>query len=226
MFIHPGLQNTSLPNQWCLHEDYHPQSDDRMQKVFPGYQGLLPPCLAGFDWGWEYILGKDYGKHTPIFYAEINPEHGANMITFAFRYLTHPKSRLLMCSPSKEHDECQDECQDKCQDECQGGDDLLEYNLEQFSDFLKDPRIFFTRQSVEIVTNAIDDQSINVLYVNERNLDKETLQAWILGMWPKIQSGGILVVSRYLTLWFFADVFGKEVSGMYLTDHQMFLYKA
>ena len=186
--VNTDLANTILPNAFNLHPDYDEQLDAKMQICLPGYQGITPKSLAGFDW--HEVLGFGYGLTHPLNYVEVNPHHGANIITFALSYGENPKTNILLCSPKKEkceHDISPEVTCPSCSDE------ILKSNTEQIFRLLDNKTVFYTRHSLEEIDAILSN--INLVYINDMDLSQEEVQAWMQMLWQKLYPGGVMIVN-------------------------------
>lgn len=181
-----------LPNGWCLHPQFHALHNDMVQRALPGYQGLCPDRLGGIEW----LHCIQMEEALPIHYFELNPEHGANLISVAHSFAIHPDAKLIVCNPKKRCKDHRDESFDLYGYENAScpfcSDILLHENLTRLQ---QSSRIFYSTMQLREVCQYLDTIFLNIAYCNEVGLDctENGLEDWLYAIWYSVVSKGVLL---------------------------------
>jgi hypothetical protein len=218
----------SHPNGWCLYPSFHSTNDYMVQSALPGFQGLCPETLGGKDW----LNSMEMHQPIPLTYFELNPEHGANLLSVSLSFAIHPRAKLVVCNPKKR-------CSHKEEDyslygyeekECPFcSDEIFQRNVNRMFDETK--RFYYSTKQLRDVLQYLDYIHIELAYCNEVGLDctENSLQDWLEAIWSCMNIGGVLIcnyndatredVNRFL--------YKKEEEFMQIAQHgtQLFLKK-
>ena len=171
------------PNKFQTHKCFNATSDQQMQKLFPGFQGLSSK-LAG-DWLAAIPANASFQ------YLEVGCLHGASLLTFWKIYGTHPNTTYTCIDPYVDHSEYSQ---------------FLNEQTINYETFGQNLRIFafpigkltFYRDFSVRILPKLKDLFYNFIYLDGNTTNSaQVLEDCVLA-WRKLQHGGIMIVNQLI----------------------------
>lgn len=160
--------------------EYHLAIQKRLEN-FPGVQFRLA-------YSWILFLEKENFNSRPIRYLEIGVYHGANFLSFAKTFGTHPESELHCIDPWEDHQEYS---------EYKG---QQEANFEVFQKVLKENQLEnktilhrgYSNQQIPL----LEDNYFDVIYIDGNHNPENVMEDAVLSF-RKLKVGGYLIFDDY-----------------------------
>jgi hypothetical protein len=173
---------------------------------------------------WFSIIPLDAFNTKPIQYLEIGTFYGANLLSVANSYASHPNSTLTCIDPWQDYDEYS---------EYKGQQDII------YQTFLKNieesgkENITVRRGYSHQIIPTLDDDSFDLIYIDGNHEPEYVMEDAVLSF-RKLKKGGIIIFDDYG--WGGSDLtqrgidgflagYHKRINRIGLKESQMFIQK-
>jgi predicted O-methyltransferase YrrM len=166
--------------QFGVPMEYHYAIQKRIED-FPGVQFRL-----AYSWG--VFFDRENFKSRPIQYLEIGAFHGANLLSFAQTFGTHPETKLHCIDPWEDHEEYS---------EYKG---QQEGNFKIFKDVLRtnnlEEKTIIHRGYSNQQIPLLEDNYFDIIYIDGNHNPENVLEDAVLSF-RKLKQGGFLIFDDY-----------------------------
>ena len=183
--VHHALLRYKQPvNMWYAHPLYSEFDDMDMQKVLPGFQGLVTPLFK--LWA-EFLLYNNHYKTMPqpVRFMEVGGGFGCNFVGLAMSGI--PKSNsthdiIAYLPPTMKEEERNLYLM------------TFKHNLALTKKPVGTVNLHYVRTYTEFIKKKIEPESKNIILVNTQGLKDNALVNLLATCWTKLMSNGVLMV--------------------------------
>ena len=157
---------------------------------------------------WISIIPLDHFSTRPIKYLEIGTLYGANLLSVADSYASHPDSTLVCIDPWEDYDDYQ-EYKEKQQS-------IYKTFLSNIEETVKNNITVHRGYSHKIVP-TLENESFDIIYIDGNHEPDYVLEDAVLSF-RKLKTGGIMIFNDYG--WGGPDLTQKGIDGFLLGYHK------
>jgi len=154
------------------------------EKIFSSFHGTLF-TLAN---AWELYVDIDEYKDRPINYLEIGAFHGANAISVAYSYASHPESKLHLIDPWEDYSEYAE-----YKGEQEENYKKFIHNIENSG--VKEKMVVHRGYSKDKVP-SFQDEYFDIIYIDGNHEPEAVLEDAVLSF-RKLKHEGIMIFDDY-----------------------------
>ena len=179
-------------SSWSIRRHFRDKSITVKQKI-PSYEPTqhVSTSFSGVQYrlatNWNSILPL-HSYNKPITYLEIGTFYGANLLSVADSYASHPDSILHCIDPWEDYEQYQ---------EYKGQQDTI-YNtfLQNIQESSKKDNIIIHRGYSQQLLPTFDDEMFDIIYIDGNHEPEYVLEDAVLSF-RKLKKGGIMIFDDY-----------------------------